>query len=569
MKKFLALLLALAMMLCLMTACASEETAEEAPAKESAEAPVSEAPAEEETPVEDAPVEEPVEEDVYPLGEDIVLTAFTEFRSTDTGGMIASRSETKCFEYAAEVTGVSLKTTDVSQQTFSESFNLLMASGDYPDLIFNVNSYYTSGMDAAIEDDIVVDLAPYLEEYAPNYYGLMEENPQTKKDTHTDTGKVGQFFTIENEPQNRGSGYFIRSDILAQVGLEAPHTIDEYYNVLMAIKDQTDIEYPMYVGSTGIGSIATAYGVGGISVGGGFTGVDLNYVIEDGVVDVPYFHENYKTVLTIMKKWLDDGIYSRDFITQSTETMPPDANYYAAITDGECALFSYTSGVTDLVADAREKIPDFALEPTRTMVVNEGDILPSTTTVTLVDSNGFAVSTQCEDLEIAMRYLDWWYGEEGSLTASYGIEGESYYIDENGEPQWTEMIMNGDGQYTTNQLIYCYCIQSEVGKIDIHRTDYRTTEDEAYVNEVWNQDVDFTKGESMSRFVTMTAEESESYSSQVNDIATYISETVPRFILGDLNLEGDLDAFIQNLYDMGIEDCIAIKQDVYNRYLSR
>lgn len=170
MKKFLALLLALAMMLCLMTACASEETAEEAPAKESAEAPVSEAPAEEETPVEDAPVEEPVEEDVYPLGEDIVLTAFTEFRSTDTGGMIASRSETKCFEYAAEVTGVSLKTTDVSQQTFSESFNLLMASGDYPDLIFNVNSYYTSGMDAAIEDDIVVDLAPYLEEYAPNYY---------------------------------------------------------------------------------------------------------------------------------------------------------------------------------------------------------------------------------------------------------------------------------------------------------------------------------------------------------------------------------------------------------------
>ncbi len=568
MKKLLALILALTMLLCVMAGCASKESSSTETVESSA--PVSEStPAEAAEPDAEAEPEEAVVESVYPLGENIVLTAFTEFRSTDTGGMISARSETKCFEYAAEVTGVSLKTTDVSQQTFSENFNLLMASGEYPDLIFNVNSYYTSGMDAAIEDDIVVDLDPYLEEYAPNYYALMLENAQTLKDTHTDTGKCGQFFTIESEPQNNGSGYFVRSDILAQVGMEAPHTIDEYYEVLMAIKNQTDIEYPMYVGSTGIASIATAYGVGGISVGGGFSGVDLNYVIEDGVVGVPYFQEDYKTVLSILKQWLDDGIYSRDFITQSTETMPPDADYYSAIIDGDCALFAYTSNVSTLLEDAREKNPDFALEPTRTMVVNDGDILPSSTTVTLVDSNGFAVSTQCQDLEIAMRYLDWWYGDEGSLCASYGIEGESYYIDENGDAQWTDMILNGDGQYTTNQLIYCYCIQSEVGKINIHRQDYRTTEDEAYVEEVWNQDIDYTKGESMSRFVTMTAEESESYSSMVNDIATYISETVPRFILGELNLESDFDAFIANLYDMGIENCISVKQDVYDRYVNR
>jgi putative aldouronate transport system substrate-binding protein len=582
-QKRLATLLAACMVLSLMAGCGSQTTDTEETASKAESAAVVEedttaaaestqetaAAPEADSAEEEASAAEP-EESVYPLGEDIVLTAFAEFRYSDTGGMIETRADTYCFQYAAEVTGVRLECTDVNQQAFSETFNLMIASGDYQDLIFNVNSYYASGMDAAIDDEILVDLAPYLEEYAPNYYSLMLGNEQTMKDTHTDTGRCGQFFCLENEAQNEGSGYFIRTDMLEQTGLDAPQTLDEYHDVLLALKNTVSgIEYPLYVGSTGIGAICNIYGISGIGVGGGFGATDINYSIVDGQVIPTYLQDDYKTVLQIMNQWLNEGIYSRDYATQSTETMPPDANYYSAITNGTCAMFSYTTSITDLVNDGVANDPNFAIEPTRTMVLNAGDKIASTTAVTLVDSNGYGISTQCDQLEIAMRYLDWFYGEEGALCASYGIEDVTYYLDENGDPQWTDFVMNGTDEYTTNQIIYSYCVQSDVGNIDIHRMDWRKTDEQRAISDFWNQDVDYDAGESMSRYITMTADESVAYTAIVSDLSTYISEQVPKFVYGELNLEGDFDNFIATLKEMGIEDAAAIKQDVYDRYQAR
>ena len=588
-RKLFGILLIMALMLSMVAGCgnttaastaASEETAAEVESTASeAEAPAAEA--EEPAAEPDVPAAEPEaaasteaeeaapEIDVYPLGEGIELTAFCEFRSSDTGGLIDTRGDAFFLQHAAEVTGVSLKTTDISQQAFSENFNLLVASGDYPDLIFNVNSYYASGMDAAIDDEVLIDLEPYLADYAPNYYGLMESNPQTKKDTHTDTGRCGQFFCLENEAQNDGSGYFIRTDMLEQIGMEVPETLDEYHDVLIALKNIDGISYPMYVGSTGISAICNAYGVGGLGVGGGFGATDLNYVVKDGEVIATYFQEEYRTVLGIMNQWMEEGIYSHDYATLSTEVMPPDADYYAAITHGECALFSYTSNTTDLVKDALENDPAFAIEPTPTMVLNKGDKIKSTTVTTLVDSNGFGISTQCEQVEIAMRYLDWFYGEEGALCASYGIEGVTYELDADGNPQWTDFVLNNPDGLASNNIIYSYCVQNEVGNVDVHRQDYRKTEEQAAVSALWNENVDYEGAEGLSRYITMTAEESDIYTATISDIATYIAETIPKFVYGDLNLEDDYDEFLQTLTDMNIEECVSIKQDVYDRYQAR
>jgi putative aldouronate transport system substrate-binding protein len=73
----------------------------------------------------------------------------------------------------------------------------------------------------------------------------------------------------------------------------------------------------------------------------------------------------------------------------------------------------------------------------------------------------------------------------------------------------------------------------------------------------------------MSRYITMTADESVAYTAIVSDLSTYISEQVPKFVYGELNLEGDFDNFIATLKEMGIEDAAAIKQDVYDRYQAR
>lgn len=57
------------------------------------------------------------------------------------------------------------------------------------------------------------------------------------------------------------------------------------------------------------------------------------------------------------------------------------------------------------------------------------------------------------------------------------------------------------------------------------------------------------------------------YNRIFSNIDTYMDETVSKFVVGDLSLN-QFDSFVQQLKDMGIEDCIAIEQAAYDRYLA-
>ena len=64
---------------------------------------------------------------------------------------------------------VKLDVTAVGDSVVSEQFNLMVSSGDYTDIISDGVSHYSKGYDAAITDDIIIDLLDLAQEYAPNY----------------------------------------------------------------------------------------------------------------------------------------------------------------------------------------------------------------------------------------------------------------------------------------------------------------------------------------------------------------------------------------------------------------
>ena len=66
--------------------------------------------------------------------------------------------------------------------------------------------------------------------------------------------------------------------------------------------------------------------------------------------------------------------------------------------------------------------------------------------------------------------------------------------------------------------------------------------------------------------LSLTTEESEDASALQADINTYVSECIPKFILGEMSVEDDWDTFQQNCIDMGLEEVIAIYQDALDRY---
>ena len=68
--------------------------------------------------------------------------------------------------------------------------------------------------------------------------------------------------------------------------------------------------------------------------------------------------------------------------------------------------------------------------------------------------------------------------------------------------------------------------------------------------------------------ISLTTEESDIYTSTYNDINTYVSETVLLFINGDKPLD-EFDEFVDNIKNLGIQDCLDCQQAAYDRYLKR
>jgi len=155
------------------------------------------------------------------------------------------------------------------------------------------------------------------------------------------------------------------------------------------------------------------------------------------------------------------------------------------------------------------------------------------------------------------------------LLANYGVEGETFVYDENGNPVLTELVTNNpDYTYSLALNIYTCDRQTPIPfVIDETKTRDNYSEDQRNSIEVWNNATDGLYN--MPRFgVTMTTEETAEYNAIYTDIDTYTEENIVKFIVGDKSFD-EYDAFIDTLKQMGIERCVEMTQVAYDRYLEQ
>lgn len=268
----LVMTLVMAMLLGLLSGCGNE-TAASAPTSGSVaetEASPAAAPtaptAEPDTSTMDsavAPVAPAVPAISYPLVEEEVV--LTQWGSMYPGSFnyISSLSENTVIDELAERTGVRLECVSVQGGPNTiDQFTLMISAGDLPKFIDNVYSCYTAGADAAIADEVIVDLAPYLEEDCPDFVRLYDEFPGMEAFAHTDDGAVPFFLDVSrNYDAICNSGYVIRQDWLDQLELDMPETFDELHDVLAAFKNDLNVGSPLYIPKGVTGTLSDAFGV--------------------------------------------------------------------------------------------------------------------------------------------------------------------------------------------------------------------------------------------------------------------------------------------------------------------
>lgn len=589
-RKMLALFVVLAMFMGLAAGCGNTPTEPEE-AQTSAETEIETAPEQEETPAEaETTAEEPPAEEALPQ-EDFDVAGTKAIEALNSGGIdlscslplaenaalsywcstnfgaragISSWNDHLGLQLAQEMTGVDLDIHECNMTVQTEQFNLMLASNELTDIIVDFENMYTSGADNAIEEDLVIDLLDYID-YAPVYSQLLDADPQWKADQDTMDGHIISFKTLYTKFSWIGQSIAIRGDWLKELELEVPVTYEEYFDVLSAFKNNYDPTYTLNIGSAlGNSWFQGGYGIA-VSAAGSASTNDL--YVENGTVCSGYTSQRFCDYLTMLNQWYEAGLISSDYVTVGNLEFF-EADYASLIAAGEFGCVMGAGGLLGSYA-AYSSDPDFEFVPGYQPRLDAESTLCYLTPSTYTGTN-FApsVTTQCEDIPLAMAFLDFFYTETGVELANYGIKGESFDYDENGEPQLSEAIT---GAGDVSAALTPYKVNISTISDPNAQTRAMMTPTACDIMQFWTEDQTALMEQGNNAYypsgVTLTAEELEIVTPILADIATYVSETVPKFIMGTMSLE-EWDTYCGIILDMGIEDVVEVYQAGYDRYMA-
>ena len=542
-KKLLSMLLALTMLASLLTACGGSSGAASSAGSASAPTPETEAPAE--TPQEPTEVvpsaaepteasamesaEEPsvqIPEVSYPLTD--TPETFSLWYSfpgdlSDIMDAYLSGGQSSVLKAVADKTGVSLTFMLQSVTTASDNFNLLVASGDYPDFFYNASSYYTGGIDKAVEDEVLLDVTDLVPEFAPNYYYNITKDPDTLSEVSTPSGRLVEIQRLEAEYTKSSTGLVIRKDWLDELSKDMPVTLEDLHDVLTAFKNEKGAAEALGLPYTGVmdeDEICSAFDVGGVYAA--FMGSYPVYVV-DGKVKFGWVEDGFKDYLTMMHQWYDEGLLGSDFYIENTGH-GLDAS---KTTTGQSGVFTCDYFQMDLLQSQMAE-EGAEIQAMAAPVMEEGQTLHFANKKTLVGDNSWSITTACHDPELALQYMDYFFTDEGSTLCNYGVEGEGMAFDENGEPQYTELVYNNpDHSMRETQVMYTLTIGPFIEKES--RSDIAYSQKEIEARSIWDSNTDDAYTMPSTE---MSAEQASEMAGIMGDLMTYATGKVTEFITG-------------------------------------
>lgn len=490
----------------------------------------------------------------FPLAEPVTLTAWRTAATTDPKLGIVTYNDIESVMEWEKRTNVHIDWQIPTSGQETENFNLMITSGDYPDLIFDANARYVGGLGKAIQDGVVRPLDDMIETLGKDYLALISQDEMVLKDCKTDDGQFGAVFAINCPDQGPWYGMAMRQDWLTELKLDTPVTYDDWHDVLTAFKEKKGAKAPLWLTYTAgdwFGVFSAGYGVGNL---GGNT-----FFRVDNQVKYSPAEEGYKKYLTTLHQWYSEGLLDADYYTRTTSTTVPET----LANTGDSGAWPDIYTLLSIHTTASED-PNIDVVAVPAPVEKEGDQLHLRQYNWTRGTDCCAISTSCENPELAMAWLNLGSQQDFAYLAYYGIEGETHTI-EDGKPVFTDKVLNNPEGLVPNDAMIKYCWRSPgmyIWDRELQTADEKSLE---AINDIWVSNAD---GDYMMPNVTLTADEGTRYATLLGDIKTYAEEMTTKFILGDEPLE-NFDSYVEAMKGMGLEEMISLQQAALDRFNAR
>lgn len=549
MKKILALILALTMILS-MAACGASNTDEP---KATDPAPVETTANKPTEPV----VQEPkTNAERYPLKSD---KTFDIVAGNDIFGDDGATLVTDAMQKA---TGVDV---DWSYMT-AEQIQLALTGKDLPDAIF----LYASIMDKATmyeygQGGYFVNFMDYLD-IMPNFSAVIKANPEALKVVQNEDGSVYCLPTLTVTSTGFNNLLFYRTDMMKEIGWEkAPATTDEFIQYVKDLQDHYGKDDPDFIAVNAYAANRMGWSTKRIMsyFFPSFGELLLTEMTVDsnGKVVLGAATEQYKHLMEFMNELWESGAFNTNIYSQEATASQALAagNHVAIVTDhnGHTADGYANMSVLAPLTSEYQTTPHWYKAPS----CSWGRIN--------------AISTQCEDIETMVKWFDAWYAPatdplnaEGTLygiTPWLGEIGVDHSLDD-ATGIYAELAHEGIemGKFLASESFQTALYSGYEGGLFPYSSapvNGVGVKGQGTINNLWpyaETPFDLTT-------LVLTQDETDTYNDAWTDINAYIAETTAKFISGETDVETGWDAYIKDLEKMGLQDVIDVYQAAYDR----
>ncbi|MEC0126501.1 extracellular solute-binding protein [Paenibacillus pabuli] len=457
-----------------------------------------------------------------------------------------------------KMSNVHIQWDTVQKDNLKEKRNLLLAGGAYPEL-FYASAFSRSDLLKYGKQGAFIPLNDLIDKYAPNFKALMKKYPVIGKGITMPDGNIYGLPTLY-DPEFKSVLYgtpWVKKEWLDKLGLQEPQTLDDFYNMLQAFKEkdpngngQKDEIAWGGVGTAGVVNyLRGSFGVNNH----GTSNINIDTDPQTDKVRFIPTDPHYKELLQFVNKLYKDGLLEQDIVSvKSTEVDAKGMEGLIGVVDNVDPVAIYNQ--QGYVGMPVLKGP-------------HGDQTYNAYGSPLGNIGMFVLTDKAQNPEAMIRWMDYFYSDEGIKTFFMGWKDETYKEDADGNVDYVDNIKNNPDGLNLDQAVGQYLIwpggyypgfvkqKYFKGAEGLPTSVENAKKAESHIlpqDQIWPP-------------FNFTQEEQRDLTTFQTDIETYVDEMRDKFITGNESFD-NWDQYVEALQKMGVERYVAIYQSAADRY---
>ncbi len=487
---------------------------------------------------------------------------------------IANNPFTKLVE---EKTNVKLDFVVGPSNDNNDKRNVLMASGDYPEVFLSGNFTPAEQMKFGTQG-VFLPLNDLIEKHAPNLKQILEERPDIKAAV---TAPDGNIYAMPQVNECYHCWYaqkmWINQQWLDNLGMKMPTTTDEYAEVLRAFKtkdpnqngkqDEVPLSGALYTWHgdvTGFLMNAFIYNTG--------DGQAYSYIrVKDGKVQMAAAQPEWLEGLKYMNMLFKEGLIDPQAFTQNQEGLQqlgnnPDAAILGSFTIGHVGM-----GISRTTDRHKEYT---AVPPLK----GPAGVQLSGYYKSVGNQGRFAITNKADEAKqiAAIKVLDYLWTEEGTFGQVFSVKGDKWtdadagQLGANGKPAKFKV----DPSYFTDQVRSDGWDQAGPDFRSRDRFESQAVSQDIYdpegyevrlVQETQKYDGFEPKPEEFFPIdIFISPEDGEKAAQYKQSLEDYAKTSMLQFITGNKDVDKDWDSYLNGFNGLRLDEYLQILQKAYD-----